>query len=194
MYEQDNSVRNMALLGVLIGAFFWWLGKDAVTTNPDREPTASEVSKQTFRARENYKPTLPVIQKSEIANELPANQVIDDSVVEVKPAQEEFVSLQADLKKKLDDGLLEEVLEVAKYKLNEKVSSTNEIGFISYLQQVILNNSEDREDSMDITVAAMKSAKDPHVRRALYDQFTQLRPEQIGDFNQELSENEISVQ
>ena len=184
----------MALAGMIIGASFWWLGSGSAGDNTaaDREPTATKSARNTFKVAPSYRPSLPTASDSRADEAAGPVTVVEDSVV-AQPATE-LTSVRQEIAKQLVNGDMDQALELAKNRLAERAGSSNEPDFIGYLQEFIFQNSQDQVEDMNVTLAAMRSAQNPHVRRYLYDKFNSFRPQLSEEFNGALVDSGITIQ
>ncbi|MEZ4814753.1 MAG: hypothetical protein R3A80_06040 [Bdellovibrionota bacterium] len=198
----DFSFKSLATIGIMVGAVAWFFEEPAPKKANSRKPTA--IGRASSGNVEVYKPSVKQLmgtrrnQEAELNTEI----VVEDdqidiaegaepAVVEGRPAFEKY---QEEIKGYLVDGNVDIAIDFAERKLEETLKSPNmEISSVGYLHEFIMQHVDDPDEELNVTVAALKGAPSPSVRRYLYDRFQNHSPNMMEDLDRELDAVGVSV-
>ncbi len=198
---EDLSLKSLAVTGMLIGGGFWALGRSQAIGNAERSPTASSQAKRSFKinTQETYRPSI-----SEFSQERPVeeqNVRVDPATTGTEPVAQanaatvDFANTRSEITKNLAHGDIDNALDIAERKLEEVInSSSTDMAYIGYLHEFVMQNAEDAETELSVTVSALRSSQDPNVRKFIYDKFNTYAPELVERLDGELDSIGASIE
>lgn len=208
---EDNSFKSLAVIGMCLGFAAWLFTGKAPTAS--RAPSAASVEVQArVKSEASYVPSIPTTDErdSEVSvsvtndaaaptapNNEAGAEIKDGEAVAVSnenSSASEYSATRNEIAKILAQGDVEAALEVAEKKLEETVQVQNpEIAYVGYLHEFIMENSDDPDTEVNVTISAMKGTQDRNVRKFIYDKFQSYSPQLVEDLDRELDSAGISV-
>lgn len=200
---EDLSFKSLAVTGMLIGGAFWALGRSQALDNAERAPSAASQVKRQFKSEGQYRPSIHEFNQDRPAEE--QNVRVDDATAQTEtlgtnptPAAQQsaadFAQTRTEISKSLAHGEIDVALDIAERKLEEVVGTPNsDMAYIGYLHEFVMQNAENAETELDVTISALKNSQDPNVKKFIYERFNTYAPELLDRLDSELDAAAITI-
>lgn len=200
--NQDITVKNLLIVGFLVMGLFAWSKVDFSpsllqfnnfenTVSFERNPTAIKnkidvISIQKVSSSE-YKPDLKVFDTNRVET---SSNLVEDNINENTASQElktsEFESTRNEISVLMASGKIEEAVDLARDRLEENISKSNEAVYMGYLQDFIMQNMHNPEEQYNLTLISIKNAQEPAMKKQLIQKFSAYQPEMAEQMKQEV--------
>lgn len=194
----------------MVAGFFLWMKVDfsfsyskgfdyraSFLKNPERNPTAEEnhVERVTLqKIKTEYRPNLAVFENKRAQASL---NVVEDRSEENSPREvvreSNFEATRNELTKFMAEGRTDEALDLARKRLEENVPSSNEMVYMGFLHDFIMQNTHDPEEQYSLTYSSIKNAQDKNIRKQFIQKFAVYQPEMAEDLKREIQSSGLSI-
>jgi hypothetical protein len=185
---------------MLIGFAFWLFSPTKSSSSSERNPNAQGTAQEVVAAkgkRELYIPNIPTNQLRSDEEEV---QRVEDVAEGVAPQEAsldinaDFENTRLEITRNLANGDLDMALNVAQAKLLERSQNSQEVNYIAYLHDFILQNSDNPDQSFSATISALRASNNQNVKKFLYDRYVAYAPDLAYDLDRELQQVGVVIE
>ncbi|MEI7440082.1 MAG: hypothetical protein WCK43_00435 [bacterium] len=210
MENHDITLKNLSIIALMVTGFFLWMKVDfsfsyskgfdyraSFVKNLERNPTAEDTHVETVtlqKIKTEYRPNLEVFENKRAQASL---NVVEDRSEKNSPhevvRESNFEATRNEITKFMTEGRTDEALELARKRLEENVPSSNEMVYMGFLHDFIMQNTHDPEEQYSLTYSSIKNAQDKNIRKQFIQKFAVYQPEMAEDMKREIQSSGLSI-